>query len=90
MKIQAVVLGIVLAFGMFFIPPTSAYTPTVPYDALDYPERAYTPRIRDYNPPDDYAPRLAGRERISYEDFCASERLKFEALLGYQRAHTRT
>ena len=88
---KTLALGAVIAlvFGMFFIPAVSAYIPTVPYDALDYPERAYTPRIRDYNPPDCYAPTLAGREKISYEDFCTAEREKFEALLGYERAHTR-
>ena len=91
MKTKIAALGILgaLAIGMFFIPAVSAYIPTIPYYELDYPERAYTPRIRDYNPPDYYAPTIAGRERITYEDFCKSEREKFEALLGYERAHTR-
>jgi hypothetical protein len=91
MKTKTLALGaaIALVFGMFLIPAVSAYIPTVPYDALDYPERAYTPRIRDYNPPDYFAPTLVGRERMSYQQFCTSEMKKFETLLGYERAHTR-
>ena len=88
---KTLALGAVIAlvFGMFFIPAVSAYIPTVPYYELDYPERITAQRVSDYNPPDYFAPTIAGRESISYADFCKSEQEKFEVLLGYERAHTR-
>lgn len=65
----------------------------VDYYSMDYPERTTSQRVNDYNPPDHYnrSCGLAGRaaEGISYEEFCRTEREKFEALLGYDRAHTR-
>jgi len=91
MKTNFVGIGILAAliFGMLFS-TVSAYVPTVPYDAVDYPERVISSRIRDYNPPGYYTKEdIAGRERMTYNEFCVMELEKFEALLGYDRAHTR-
>ena len=74
MKTKTLALGaaIALAFGMFFIPPVSAYIPTVPYNAVEMPTNIETNRGHDgiFSPPDWTTDDVPGRERMSYTDRC--------------------